>query len=117
MKRFPVLRERQGQSALTLSGGEQQMLAVGRALMQVPSILLLDEPSMGLSPALTATVFRLLRDHESGVTMLVVEQNARMALRAATHAYVLERGRVVLSGTAQELLASAAVKAAYLGVD
>ncbi|KDE46209.1 amino acid ABC transporter ATPase [Geobacillus sp. CAMR12739] len=113
---FPRLEERRKQLAGTLSGGEQQMLAIGRALMARPKLLLLDEPSMGLAPLLVKTIFRIIQEiNESGTTILLVEQNAHMALSIAHRAYVLESGRVVLSGTASELQASEQVKQAYLG--
>ncbi|NNV06577.1 ABC transporter ATP-binding protein [Geobacillus sp. C56-T2] len=113
---FPRLEERRKQLAGTLSGGEQQMLAIGRALMARPKLLLLDEPSMGLAPLLVKTIFRIIQEiNASGTTILLVEQNAHMALSIADRAYVLESGRVVLSGTAAELQASEQVKQAYLG--
>ncbi|MBB6281837.1 ABC transporter ATP-binding protein [Geobacillus subterraneus] len=113
---FPRLEERRKQLAGTLSGGEQQMLAIGRALMARPKLLLLDEPSMGLAPLLVKTIFRIIEEiNESGTTILLVEQNAHMALSIADRAYVIESGRVVLSGTASELQASEQVKQAYLG--
>nr|WP_208404324.1 ABC transporter ATP-binding protein [Saccharococcus thermophilus] len=113
---FPRLYERRKQLAGTLSGGEQQMLAIGRALMARPRLLLLDEPSMGLAPLLVKTIFRIIEEINSfGTTILLVEQNANMALSIADRAYVIESGRVVLSGTAQELNASEQVKKAYLG--
>ncbi len=115
-KRFPRLMERRRQMAGTLSGGEQQMLAIGRGLMSHPKLLMLDEPSMGLAPILVEQIFdiiRELRDH--GTTILLVEQNARMALKIADRGYVIETGKVVLTGTGQALLNSPAVKAAYLG--
>ncbi|ASS98329.1 MULTISPECIES: ABC transporter ATP-binding protein [Geobacillus] len=113
---FPRLEERRKQLAGTLSGGEQQMLAIGRALMARPKLLLLDEPSMGLAPLLVKMIFRIIQEiNESGTTILLVEQNAHMALSIAHRAYVLESGRVVLSGTASELQASEQVKQAYLG--
>lgn len=115
-ERFPRLRERRRQSASTLSGGEQQMLALGRALMLRPKLLLLDEPSMGLSPRLVQEIFEIIVElNRSGTTILLVEQNAAMALSIAHRAYVLETGRVVLDGPAQELQNHPAVKAAYLG--
>ncbi|MCC7104440.1 MAG: ABC transporter ATP-binding protein [Chloroflexi bacterium] len=115
-KLFPVLKERLRQLAGTLSGGEQQMLAIGRALVARPQLLLLDEPSMGLAPRLVATIFALIREiNAAGVTMLLVEQNARMALRAADRAYVLESGAVTLQAPAESLLDDDAVRAAYLG--
>jgi branched-chain amino acid transport system ATP-binding protein len=113
---FPRLYERRKQLAGTLSGGEQQMLAIGRSLMARPRLLLLDEPSMGLAPLLVKTIFRIIEEINSfGTTILLVEQNAHMALSVADRAYVIESGRVVLSGTAQELHASEQVKKAYLG--
>lgn len=115
-EKFPRLKERVGQLAGTLSGGEQQMLAMGRALMSRPKLLLLDEPSMGLAPLLVKEIFSIIKDINSeGVTVLLVEQNANMALSIADRAYVLETGRIVLSGTAAELAASEAVQKAYLG--
>lgn len=113
---FPRLNERKKQSAGTLSGGEQQMLAMGRALMAKPRLLLLDEPSMGLAPLLVKTIFRIIEEiSQTGTTILLVEQNANMALSIANRAYVIETGRVVLSGTSEELNASDQVKSAYLG--
>jgi branched-chain amino acid transport system ATP-binding protein len=113
---FPRLSERSGQSAGTLSGGEQQMLAIGRALMQRPYLLLLDEPSMGLSPLLVREIFRLIAEiNRSGTTVLLVEQNAYMALSIAHRAYVLETGEITLEGTAAELRENPKVRAAYLG--
>ena len=113
---FPVLRQRRGQLAGTLSGGEQQMLAIGRALMSRPRLLLCDEPSLGLAPLVVQEIMRLLaRLRETGTTILLVEQNARLALRFADRAYVLEVGRVALSGTSADLLANDQLKAAYLG--
>jgi branched-chain amino acid transport system ATP-binding protein len=112
--RFPRLAERLGQKAGTLSGGEQQMLAIGRALMARPRLLLLDEPSLGLAPLVVASIFGTLRElREEGVTILLVEQNARQALQLADHAYVLETGSIVLEGA--DLLADERVRAAYLG--
>lgn len=114
--RFPRLRERKKQLAGTLSGGEQQMLAMGRALMAKPKILLLDEPSMGLAPLLVKEIFSIIKDiKEQGTTVLLVEQNAKMALGIADRAYVLETGKVVLTGNGQELANSEAIKKAYLG--
>ena len=114
--RFPRLRERKGQSAGTLSGGEQQMLAMGRALMSKPKLLMLDEPSMGLAPILVQEIFDIIRAlHEQGTTILLVEQNAQMALSVADRAYVLETGRVSMSGNANELLHDKRVQRAYLG--
>jgi branched-chain amino acid transport system ATP-binding protein len=113
---FPVLRRRRDQLAGTLSGGEQQMLAIGRALMTRPRLLLCDEPSLGLAPLVVAEIMRLLSSlREAGATILLVEQNARMALRSADRAYVLEVGSVVLSGAAADLLEDDQLKAAYLG--
>jgi len=115
---FPRLRERFRQPAGTLSGGEQQMLAVGRALMSRARLLLLDEPSMGLSPRLVQELFGIIRQiNRADTTILLVEQNANQALRIASRAYVLETGRIALAGTGQELLGDARVKAAYLGAD
>ena len=113
---FPRLRERFSQQAGTLSGGEQQMLAIGRALMGKPRLLLLDEPSMGLAPLIVRQIFEIIREiNQSGVTVLLVEQNAAQALALASRGYVLETGEIVLSGTGQELLADDRVRAAYLG--
>lgn len=113
---FPRLKERQKQLAGTLSGGEQQMLAMGRALMSNPKVLLLDEPSMGLSPLLVKEIFAIIKEiNDNGTTVFVVEQNAKMALEIASRAYVMETGKIVLSGTGKELLASDAVSKAYLG--
>ena len=113
---FPRLRERSWQSAGTLSGGEQQMLAVGRALMGKPKMILMDEPSMGLSPLLVKEIFAIIREvNKQGITILLVEQNAKMALAISDRAYVLETGTITLSGDAQELLNDARVKKAYLG--
>lgn len=115
-KLFPRLEERRKQLAGTLSGGEQQMLAMGRALMANPKIMLLDEPSMGLSPLLVKEIFDIIKDiNKQGVTILLVEQNAKMALGIADHAYVIETGKIVMSGTGEELLNSDRVKKAYLG--
>jgi branched-chain amino acid transport system ATP-binding protein len=116
-QRFPRLKERREQLAGTLSGGEQQMLAMGRALMLKPKLLLLDEPSMGLSPLLVQDIFRIIQEiNQRGTTVLLVEQNASMALSIAHRAYVLETGQVVLSGPAAELRADPKVRQAYLGV-
>lgn len=115
-ERFPRLEERKKQKAGTLSGGEQQMLAMARAMMSKPKILLLDEPSMGLSPIFVNEIFDIIKKlHESGITILLVEQNAKAALAIADRAYVLENGKVVLSGTGKELLDNKKVKEAYLG--
>ena len=114
--RFPRLKERRTQDAGTLSGGEQQMLAMGRALMSRPRLLLLDEPSMGLAPLLIKEIFSIIVDiNRMGTTILLVEQNANMALSIAHRAYVLETGRITLSGSAGELAASEDVRKAYLG--
>lgn len=115
-KRFPRLEERKKQISGTLSGGEQQMLAMGRALMSQPKILLLDEPSMGLAPILVREIFSIIKElNDLGITILLVEQNAKMALSIADYAYVLETGRVVLEGTGQELSESGEIQKAYLG--
>ncbi|MBQ9479818.1 MAG: ABC transporter ATP-binding protein [Selenomonadaceae bacterium] len=115
-KRFPRLQERRAQPAGTLSGGEQQMLAMGRALMSRPKLLLLDEPSMGLAPLLIREIFSIIEDiNATGTTVLLVEQNANMALSIANRAYVLETGRITLSGDAKELAASEEIRKAYLG--
>ena len=115
-ERFPRLRERRGQIAGTLSGGEQQMLAMGRALMSHPKLMMLDEPSMGLAPILVDQIFAIIQElHKSGTTILLVEQNAQAALSVANRGYVLENGRIVTTGTADELLSSPAIKRAYLG--
>jgi len=115
-EKFPRLKERQNQLAGTLSGGEQQMLAMGRALMSNPSILLLDEPSMGLAPIIVKSIFNIIQEvNKSGVTVLLVEQNAKMALSIADRAYVLETGRIAMEGKASELLENDKVKKAYLG--
>lgn len=115
-ERFPTLKDRSKQAAGTLSGGEQQMLAMGRALMANPKILLLDEPSMGLAPILVKEIFSIIKDiNAKGTTILLVEQNARMALSVATRAYVMETGKIVMSGTGQELADSEEIQKAYLG--
>ncbi|MCI8739082.1 MAG: ABC transporter ATP-binding protein [Oscillibacter sp.] len=115
-EQFPRLKERRKQVAGTLSGGEQQMLAMGRALMSRPKLLMLDEPSMGLAPILVEQIFEIIRSlHNAGTTILLVEQNAQAALSVADRGYVLETGKVVSSGTGAELLASPAIKKAYLG--
>ena len=115
-ERFPRLLERRKQIAGTLSGGEQQMLAMGRALMSHPELLMLDEPSMGLAPILVDQIFDIIKElHRAGTTILLVEQNAEMALGIADRAYVLESGRITLSGTGKELAASESIKKAYLG--
>ena len=113
---FPRLKERRKQVAGTLSGGEQQMLAMGRALMSHPNLLMLDEPSMGLAPILVEQIFEIIQNlHKAGTTILLVEQNAAAALSVADRGYVLETGKIVTSGTGAELLASPAIKKAYLG--
>jgi branched-chain amino acid transport system ATP-binding protein len=113
---FPILKERSGQVSGTLSGGEQQMLAVGRALMSRPTLLLLDEPSLGLAPQFVDRIFQVIQEiNEAGVSLLLVEQNANMALQVAHHAYVLETGAIVMQGSGAELLASPDVRKAYLG--
>lgn len=115
-ERFPRLKERRKQIAGTLSGGEQQMLAMGRALMSKPRLLMLDEPSMGLSPILVEQVFEIITElHKAGTTILLVEQNAQMALSIADRAYVLETGRITMTGTGKELAASDEIRKAYLG--
>lgn len=115
-RHFPRLEERKSQPAGTLSGGEQQMLAMGRALMSKPSIILMDEPSMGLSPIFVSEIFEIIKEiSESGTTVLLVEQNAKKALSIADRAYVLETGNIVLSGEAKELMNDESIKKAYLG--
>ena len=115
-KKFPRLLERKDQLSGTLSGGEQQMLAMGRALMSNPKLLMLDEPSMGLAPILVEQIFDIIKElHKAGTTILLVEQNAQAALSVANRGYVLETGKIVTTGTGAELLASPAIKKAYLG--
>lgn len=115
-KKFPILKERSKQLAGTLSGGEQQMLAVGRALMSKPKLLFLDEPSMGLSPIYVNTIFDIISEvHKEGVSILLVEQNAKKALSIATKAYVLETGKIVKEGNPKELLDDPVIRASYLG--
>ena len=115
-ERFLILKERKDQDAQTLSGGEQQMLAMGRALMSRPKLLLLDEPSMGLAPIFIREIFKIIQEiQKTGTTVLLIEQNAKMALSISNRAYVLETGSVVLSGTGQELLESDEIQKAYLG--
>ena len=115
-ERFPILKERKDQDAQTLSGGEQQMLAMDRALMSRPKLLLLDEPSMGLAPIFIREIFKIIQEiQKTGTTVLLIEQNAKMALSISNRAYVLETGSVVLSGTGQELLESDEIQKAYLG--
>jgi len=114
--RFPRVGERLKQNAGTLSGGEQQMVAVGRALMARPKLILMDEPSMGLAPALVDTIYEIIREIKAlGTSMLIVEQNAAMALSVAKRAYVLQNGEIVLEGSGQDLLRSEAIRKAYLG--
>ena len=116
LARFPALAERRQQLAGTLSGGEQQMLAIGRALVARPRLLLMDEPSLGLAPKFVTRIFQTLRElRQEGKTILLVEQNARQALQVADHAYVMERGRIVLSGSGQSLLNTPEVQRTYLG--
>ena len=113
---FPRLKERSWQAGGTLSGGEQQMLAVGRALMSRPKVIMMDEPSLGLAPIIVKGIFDIIKEiNKQGVTVLLIEQNANMALKTAHHGYVLETGRVTLTGTGEDLLTNEAVKAAYLG--
>lgn len=113
---FPRLKEREWQLAGTLSGGEQQMLAVGRALMSKPKLIMMDEPSLGLAPLVVQSIFEIIKEiNKEGITVLLIEQNANMALQAADTAYVLETGRITMSGTGAELLADERVKEAYLG--
>ena len=115
-QRFPILEKRSSQDASTLSGGEQQMLAMGRALMARPKILLLDEPSMGLAPILVKEIFNIIKDiNEKGTTVLLVEQNAKMALSIADRAYVMETGNIVMTGTGADLVNSPEIQKAYLG--
>lgn len=113
---FPRLKERRNQKAGTLSGGEQQMLAVGRALMSRPKVIMMDEPSLGLAPIIVKGIFEIIKEiNKQGVTVLLIEQNANMALKTANLGYVMETGRITLHGSGEELLANEAVKAAYLG--
>lgn len=115
-ERFPRLKERKRQLAGTLSGGEQQMLAVGRALMSRPKLLMMDEPSLGLAPLVVRDIFSIIQEiNKQGVTILLIEQNANMALKIADIGYVLETGRITLTGSGEELLTNDAVRAAYLG--
>jgi branched-chain amino acid transport system ATP-binding protein len=115
---FPILRDRQGQLAGTLSGGERQMLALGKALMGQPQLLMLDEPSLGLAPTVVSEIFRIIRSlNDRGITILLVEQNAKEALRICHRAYVLDTGRILLTGTGEELLNNEEVKRAFLGKD
>lgn len=116
MKRFPILEERKSQLGGTLSGGQQQMLAIGRVIMSKPDLLLLDEPSMGLAPIIVSDIFEIIKEiNKEGTTVLLVEQNARQALKVADYGYVLETGRVVAQGTSEELLKDDTIKKAYLG--
>ena len=113
---FPRLKEREWQYAGTLSGGEQQMLAVGRALMSKPKIIMMDEPSLGLAPLVVKSIFDIIREiNKQGITVLLIEQNANMALQVADYAYVLETGEITMSGTGAQLLADERVREAYLG--
>ena len=115
-ERFPILAERKHQDAATLSGGEQQMLAMGRALMSKPKLLLLDEPSMGLAPLVIQEVFKIIKEiNNQGTTILLIEQNAKQALSIADRGYVMETGRIIMTGTGQELMNDEAVQSAYLG--
>ncbi|MCP2500418.1 MAG: ABC transporter ATP-binding protein [Deltaproteobacteria bacterium] len=116
MERFPVLGERAGQPGGSLSGGEQQMLAIARALMSAPKLLLLDEPTLGLAPLVAADIFSIIREiNAGGTTILLVEQNVRQALKASSYTYVLETGKIALSGPSKELLQEPRIKASYLG--
>ncbi|HLR59899.1 MAG TPA: ABC transporter ATP-binding protein [Pseudogracilibacillus sp.] len=116
MKRFPILEERKSQLGGTLSGGQQQMLAIGRVIMSRPDLLLLDEPSMGLAPIIVSDIFEIIKEiNQEGTTVLLVEQNARQALKVADYGYVLETGHVVAQGTSEELLKDDTIKKAYLG--
>ncbi len=116
MERFPVLKHRAGQLGGSLSGGEQQMLAIARALMSAPKLLLLDEPTLGLAPLVVADIFAIIREiNAAGTTLLLVEQNVKQAMKVSSHTYVLETGKIVLSGPSKELLQEPRIKASYLG--
>ena len=116
MKQFPILKERKDQLGGTLSGGQQQMLAIARALLSRPKLLLLDEPSMGLAPLIVADIFRIIREiKDEGTTVLLVEQNAKQALKVADYGYVMETGKIIIEGNAKDLLNDPGVVEAYLG--
>ena len=116
MDRFPILRERHSQLAGTLSGGQQQMLAIARALLSKPKVLLLDEPSMGLAPKIVADIFKIIKEiNEAGTTVLLVEQNAKQALRIADYGFVMETGKIIIEGKADQLLQDPRIVEAYLG--
>ena len=116
MKQFPILKERKEQLGGTLSGGQQQMLAIARALLSKPKLLLLDEPSMGLAPLIVADIFKIIREiKENGTTVLLVEQNAKQALKVADYGYVMETGKIIINGEAKSLLEDSRIVEAYLG--